>query len=61
MGDMADWLTENGELEQIAHLEGDCDMGCRLCFPEKPPRKQRKKKKLRSPSGGGPQTGGETA
>lgn len=49
MGEMADWIIENGEMELIAHQQGDCDGWCPYCDEEetkkkkKPP--QRKKTK----------------
>ena len=31
MGDMADWLTEQGEDAHNAHLTGQCDGWCQYC------------------------------
>lgn len=49
MGDMADWFTENGEDELIAHQMGNCDFGCRYCDA---PSKPKKRKRRPTPSAG---------
>jgi hypothetical protein len=31
MGEMADWINEQGADEYDAHLRGDCEYGCPYC------------------------------
>jgi len=34
MGDMADWIIEQGQEQYLAHLEGRCEFGCIYCLEE---------------------------
>ena len=48
MGDVAEYLTEQGEAAWIAHLNGDCDGPCQECEAEE--RAARRKRRKPRPS-----------
>ena len=53
MGDMADWVTDNGLEAMWEHDSGQCDGPCQLCLEEEA-RRQRKRKKPRQKPDGSP-------
>jgi hypothetical protein len=43
MGEMADWLIEQGMAAEEAHQRGDCEYGCPRCTEEEAAEKAKQK------------------
>jgi len=43
MGEMADWLTEQGMEAEAAHRRGDCEYGCPGCAEKEAAEKKKRK------------------
>lgn len=52
MGDMADWIIEQGWEDLDAHRRGECDYGCRECHDavERDRKREAKKAKRKKPA-----------